>query len=107
MDCQSAEGMINQYMNHELSIRELEGFIRHMEECPECYEELESRFIVHKAVEQLSEEAETELDFRKLLEEDLKNAKHHIFAAKVRKIIAAAGSALVILGALAMILWFR
>ena len=40
MDCQKAEEMVNQYMEHILSVDELEAFLDHIEHCPSCYDEL-------------------------------------------------------------------
>ena len=47
MDCRTAEGLVNRYIEHELSVNELEEFLEHVQNCPSCYEELETYFIVH------------------------------------------------------------
>ena len=107
MDCHTAEEMVGRYISHSLSVKELEMFIQHIRDCPECYEELESQFIVHKAVEQLQDENETDMDFRRLLEKDLKGARRYIRIGKLKKLLVAIGSALVILAALAVIWWLR
>ena len=56
MDCSAAEGMVTRYINHTLSIDELEDFLEHVESCSSCYDELETYFIVHEAMLQLNED---------------------------------------------------
>ena len=46
MNCQTAESMVNRYIEHDLSVDELEDFLEHVENCPSCYDELETYFIV-------------------------------------------------------------
>ena len=41
MNCQTAESMVNRYIEHDLSVDELENFLEHVENCPSCYDELE------------------------------------------------------------------
>ena len=42
MNCQTAESMVNRYIEHDLSVDELEDFLEHVENCPSCYDELET-----------------------------------------------------------------
>ena len=79
MNCQTAESMVNRYIEHDLSVDELEDFLEHVENCPSCYDELETYFIVHAAMQQLDEESrDSTLDLRELLEEDIRRSKHYI-----------------------------
>lgn len=79
MNCQTAESMVNRYIEHDLSVDELENFLEHVENCPSCYDELETYFIVHAAMQQLDEESrDSTLDLRELLEEDIRRSKHYI-----------------------------
>ena len=76
--CQQAEGMVSRYIDRNLSLNELESFLEHIEKCTACREELETNFIVYKAIQQLSEDDDSDMDFRLLLSEDLRNARNHI-----------------------------
>ena len=79
MNCRIAEGMVNKYINHTLSVNDLEEFLEHIENCSSCYDELATYFIVHKAMEQLDEKQEDSvLDFRELLEEDIRKSRRYI-----------------------------
>ena len=78
MNCQTAESMVNRYIEHDLSVDELENFLEHVENCPSCYDELETYFIVHAAMQQLDEKQEDSvLDFKELLEEDIRKSKRY------------------------------
>ena len=55
MDCRTAEGLVNRYIEHELPVNELEEFLEHVQNCPSCYEELETYFIVHEVTQQLDD----------------------------------------------------
>ena len=83
MNCQTAESMVNRYIEHDLSVNELEDFLDHVENCPSCYDELETYFIVHAAMRQLDEESgDSSLDLRELLEDDIRRSKHYILKMK-------------------------
>ena len=79
MNCRIAEGMVNKYINHTLPLNDLEDFLEHIENCSSCYDELATYFIVHKAMQQLDEKQEdTVLDFKELLEEDIRKSRRYI-----------------------------
>ena len=79
IDCLTAEGMVSKYIRHTLSVDELEEFLDHVESCPSCYDELETHFIVYEALQQLDEKEDgTVLDFRKLLEQDIRRSRRII-----------------------------
>lgn len=79
MNCRIAEGMVNRYIDHTLPLNDLEDFLEHIEKCSSCYDELATYFIVHKAMQQLDEKQEDSvLDFKELLEEDIRKSKRYI-----------------------------
>ena len=79
IDCRQAETLVARYINHTLSTDELEEFLDHIETCPSCYDELETYFIVHEAMQQLDEEEDgTVLDFKKLLEQEIRRSRRSI-----------------------------
>ena len=92
MNCQTAESMVNRYIEHDLSVDELEDFLEHVENCPSCYDELETYFIVHAAMQQLDEESrDSSLDLRELLEEDIRKSKHYILKMRFRRELSVMG----------------
>ena len=79
MNCRTAEGMVNGYINHELSLKELEEFLDHIQTCSSCYDELETYFIVHEVTQQLDDDSsDSVLDFKKLLEQDIRKSRRYI-----------------------------
>ena len=106
MNCRTAEGMVNGYINHELSLKELEEFLDHIQTCSSCYDELETYFIVHEAMQQLDEKQEdTVLDFKELLEEDIRKSRRYIRKKKFHRAIAAV-AVCVLIAALVVFLVF-
>lgn len=79
MDCRTAESMVTHFIDHSLSVNELEEFLDHIEHCSSCYDELETYFIVHEAMQQLDEKEDgTVLDFKKLLEQEIRRSRRYI-----------------------------
>ena len=48
MKCEEALTKIEAYINHTLNGRELEEFLEHVTSCQECYDELETYYIIWK-----------------------------------------------------------
>ncbi|MDO4339481.1 MAG: zf-HC2 domain-containing protein [Eubacteriales bacterium] len=106
MECSKAEGMVTRYINRTLTLKEQEEFLQHIENCSSCYDELETYFIVQQAMQQLDDEdEETVMDFRRLLEQDLKRSRRDVIRKKVCRCILAVLGCLV-LGFLAAFLIF-
>lgn len=53
MNCKEAEKTIPSFLNDELDGDDLADFLEHIEECPECKEELSIQFLVSEGLEQL------------------------------------------------------
>ena len=88
MDCQTAEEMVNRYINHTLSLEDMESFLNHISTCSSCYDELETSFIVNEAMQRLTQEEEEEegaLDFRQLLDQDICRSRKYIRKMKIRR----------------------
>lgn len=106
MNCRIAEGMVNKYIDNTLPLNDLEDFLEHIEKCSSCYDELATYFIVHKAMQQLDEKQEdTVLDFKELLEEDIRKSRRYIRKKKFHRAIAAV-AVCVLIAALVVFLVF-
>ena len=55
MNCQETQRLVMPYIQDELTPEELEGFLEHVEACPDCREELEIYFTVALGLRQLDE----------------------------------------------------
>ena len=71
MDCQTAEGMVSRYIKHDLPLNELEEFLDHVQNCSSCYDELETYFIVNRAMAYFEDDAPDSYNLTGLLERDL------------------------------------
>lgn len=92
MRCDEIERMVNRYIDHLLTIEELEEFLNHIGTCSSCYDELETYFIVHAAMHQLdSDNSEIGFDMQKLLRQDIKKQKTYIKTQKMWKWVTFAG----------------
>ena len=99
IDCRQAETLVARYIKHTLSTDELEEFLDHIEHCSSCYDELETYFIVHEAMQQLDEESrDSTLDLRELLEEDIRRSKHYILKMRFRRALSGMGFCALIAG---------
>lgn len=56
MTCREAESMVMPYINYQLDTDEMEDFLKHVESCDECMEELEIYFTVDAGIRQLDNE---------------------------------------------------
>lgn len=83
MNCREARRMVTPFINHELSDRETEHFLRHVEHCSECMDELETYFMVYRAIDTLDTGAHhKENDFQKMLGEEIRSAKRGILTRR-------------------------
>lgn len=82
MDCERAEKLLQPYVQGTLQDKELENFIAHIEECPACYDELETYFIINHAIRYLDDAETKSYDLKDLLKKDIVERKKMIFRRK-------------------------
>lgn len=108
MNCREAEGLIQLYIDHRLPPKKLEAFISHVKNCPSCYEELETYFIIHYAVKYLDEDRHDSYNMTALLSEDLKEKEHHVRVhnrMRMAAVYVAILFAVIVLGFLGMLVF--
>ena len=86
MNCQTAESMVNRYIEHDLSVDELEDFLEHVENCPSCSDELETYFIINHAARYLDNDETASYNLKGLLEEDLKEKERSVRRKRHRNV---------------------
>lgn len=74
--------MIPAFLQDDLDSKELQQFISHIEDCPECTEELSIQFLVSEGLERL--EAGNNFNLQNALMMKLGDARHQI---RVRRIL--------------------
>ena len=71
MECKEVIKMIPDFLDNELSGKELRAFLKHIEECKECREELSIQFLVLEGMARLEEWNTFDLqnEFDKMMED--------------------------------------
>jgi len=64
MDCREAQSLIVPFIENKITDEEKEAFLHHIENCSECYDELEVYFIVFSGIRQLDGETQDISDFK-------------------------------------------
>lgn len=78
MTCMKTQSLITGFINDELDIEELEEFIKHVEACNECREELEVYYALLTAMKQLDEDKNLSDDFSQELKEKIERTQEKI-----------------------------
>ena len=78
MDCKGASSRIPLYMDGKLDAEELETFIKHINSCPDCAEELEIHYIMLEGVRRLEKGEHIGVDYQAELKNQLKRQLSHI-----------------------------
>ena len=90
MKCEQAQEYVDGYIKKTLPENTQEEFIRHIKNCPECFQELETYFIVDVAVRYLDEGKEASYDIMNLLQEDMDyRLKKHRNKKRMIRLLAA------------------
>lgn len=71
ISCREAVPMIRDYIDGSIRDRDLRHLIAHVRNCPSCYNELETNFMVDRTVRYLNNEEDQSYDLKPLLERDL------------------------------------
>ena len=71
MNCGDTIKCIERFVNHDLSSREMEGFLNHVMGCSECYEELETFYTVAVTLHYLDKNEEGNYNIPLRLKEHL------------------------------------
>ena len=108
LQCLRATKMIPAFIDGELSYKELEQFMEHMDECESCKEELSIQFLVEVGLNSL--EAGNTFDLQQelniALEEAAKRVQVYRFFRHSAFVLACVGIAAAILGAALLLLYF-
>ena len=76
MDCKEAEKLIQPYVQGNMPEKEMEPFISHIRKCHTCHEELETYFIVNRAMAYFEDDAPDSYNLTGLLEKKEEEARH-------------------------------
>lgn len=71
MNCKEAEYLIPQYLDDSMDKDTLLEFMSHVYECRNCYNELDTFFMVENAMDALEQDDKRSFDLSKLLKQDM------------------------------------
>ena len=78
MNCLKAQGLVMKYINNELSGSELEDFLKHIDRCSDCREELEIYYILTTGMNQLDNDYVDTYNFYEAFEKQLDRSRKDI-----------------------------
>lgn len=82
MTCREAEHLVMPYINGSITDEELEEFLKHIEHCENCREELEIYFTVDVGIRQLDEGTGT-YNIKGALETALEVSRQHVHTLRL------------------------
>lgn len=86
MNCNEARRMVTPFVNKELSDKETELFLDHIENCSECKDELDVYFTVYRALDFLDSGTHHDFDFVKMLESEIQVERQGILRRKMIRV---------------------
>lgn len=78
--------MVVPFVKKELSERDTECFLAHVEACPDCMDELDIYFMVYHALNVMDSGERHEYDFKKMLAEEIRASRRAIWKRKAANI---------------------
>jgi len=74
--CKDVEGFLQPYLENKLNNRDTKILLGHLNNCPECMDELEIRYLLYEGLKRL--ENGHDLNLKQELEERIYNSDQHI-----------------------------
>lgn len=82
MNCNEAQALITKYVQDQLDLKTLEEFLHHVNNCPDCLEELEVYYIVFMGIKRLDNDENIAIDYHEQFKQSLQQSalqirRHH------------------------------
>ena len=93
MECKTAKSLVNAYIEGSLNDQDCIDFLAHVKGCRDCYDELETYFIVDYALQYLDTggDSNRSFDMQKLLKDDVRWNEKRILRTRMVRGVTAAG----------------
>ena len=78
MNCLEAQGLVMKYINNELSGPQLENFLKHIDRCPDCREDLEIYYILTTGMNQLDNDYVDTYNFHEAFAKQLDKSRKNL-----------------------------
>lgn len=103
MNCREAERLVIPYIEDELSDEELQEFLEHMENCPDCREELEIYYTANVGIRQLDSETDN-YNIKGALEATVEQSRQRLQLKRLVKIAKYAAATLTMMALIITVL---
>lgn len=81
-----AHRMVIPFIKEELPEKKLEQFLKHIEQCSDCMDELDICFTMYQAMDLLEKEDKPDYDFKRMLADSIHAARRRLFFSRVFRI---------------------
>ena len=82
MKCHDVQRMISGFIEEKLTDEQLEGFLEHIENCQDCYDELEVYYMITIGLMQLDEDHTGTMDLKKNLKDFISEQNKELYMRK-------------------------
>ena len=90
MNCEEVHQHFDAFIDDEMSVNDTDEFIRHIEQCRDCYDDLEVYYMVLVATGELSESDLESYDLTHLLPDKLSSARTFVRRRQLIRFLTAA-----------------
>ena len=106
MDCNTALGYIEPFLNNEMTDEEKEGFIKHINSCKDCRNELEFYYITYSVFDESDKDMDSNnLDYIAALDRKLRLSKKGVSRRRMLRRFAIAAIVIIFLVIAAVLLF--
>lgn len=87
MKCIEARRMVTSFIKRRLPEKDLEQFLKHIEHCDECMDELDIHYTMYKALDTLDSGAHQRYDFKEMLNEEIRTARRMVRCRRLGRVL--------------------
>lgn len=86
MRCRQAQSLVGAFIKDELDDEQLKEFLDHIENCADCYEELEVSYMVTEGLAALDHDVTGTFDLKKSLQNVIRSRRKRLALGRRRKL---------------------
>ena len=87
MSYREARRDVTPYLEGKLNDREMAAFLNHIGECPKCYHELETSFIIQYALKHMDDATDRSFDMKNILKEHIRRSERMLRRRRIIRLI--------------------
>ena len=106
MNCEEVHQHFEAFIDDELSVNDTDEFIRHVQQCSDCYDDLEVYYMVLAATGELSESEMESYDLRNLLPDRISESRKYVRRHHLLRFLMAAAITVFLIAVVYIIYYF-